>query len=193
MADAINFPGSNFTFTAPPDRDDVRDLHSFRQHDGPCNVSCWELRPEELDEVNRTGKVFLSVMSGLSFYPTFVGSERMVRSVVVDYGKVWDRGPWPPAPGEGLPRALFAANFVATEDPAIVHQKWNEWPEARRKARVQAAEVRGYALSPAAIDRAVAAMTPHVSEEMDDGMRRAWLSDLAFEAINAALQNGDRA
>lgn len=98
MADAINFPGSNFTFSAPPDRDDVRDLQTFRQPDGPCNVSCWQLRPEELDEVNRTGCVFLSVMSGFSFYPAFVGAESVVRGVVVDYGKVWDRGPYPPAP-----------------------------------------------------------------------------------------------
>lgn len=195
MADAVNFPGSNFTFMAPPDRDDVRDLHSFRQHDGPCNVSCWELRPDELDEVNRTGKVFLSVMSGLSFYPAFVGSESVVRSVAVDYGKVWDRGPWPPAPprADGLPRALFAANFTVTEDPAVVDEKWAEWNDSRRKARVQAACARAYALSPEAIARAVAAMTPLVSEDMDETMRRAWLADLAVEAINAALQDGDRA
>lgn len=195
MADAVNFPGSNFTFKAPPDRDDVRDLHSFRQHDGPCNVSCWELRPDELDEVNRSGKVFLSVMSGLSFFPAFLGSESVVRGVVVDYGKVWDRGPWPPAPPRagGLPRALFAANFIAIEDPAVVDEKWEEWNDSRRKARVQAACARGYALSPDAIARAVEAMTPLVSEDMDETMRRAWLADLAVEAINAALQDGDRA
>lgn len=194
MADAINFPGSNFTFTAPPDSDDVRDLHTFRQPEGPCNVSCWQLRPEELDEVNRTGCVFLSVMSGLHFYPAFVGAESVVRSVVVDYGKVWDRGPYPPDPvaAGGLPRALFAANFIATEDPSVVEEKWQEWPEARRAARVQAAEARGYALSPEAIARAVEAMTPHVSEDMDETMRRAWLTDLATVAINAALATGER-
>lgn len=195
MADAVNFPGSNFTFTAPPDRDDVRDLHTFRQHDGPCNVSCWELRPEEVDEVNRTGKVFLSVMSGLSFYPAFVGSESVVRSVVVDYGKVWDRGDvvsCSPDAG-GLPRALFAANFIATENTAVIDEKWEEWNDSRRKARVQAACARSYALSPLAIARAVEAMTPLVSEDMDEAMRRAWLADLAVEAINAALQDGDRA
>lgn len=193
MADAVKFRGSNFTFTAPPDRDDVRDLHTFRQHGGPCNVSCWELRPDELDEVIRTGKVFLSVMSGMSFYPAFVGSESVVRSVVVDYGKVWDRGDVVSCapPDGGLPRALFNADFVATEDPAVVEEKWQEWPEARRRARVQAAEARIYMLSPEAITRAVAAMTPHVNEDMDEQMRTAWLSDLAFEAINAALQNGD--
>lgn len=196
MADAINFPGSNFTFKAPPDREDVGDLHTFRQHDGPSNVSCWQLRPDELDEVNRSGgKIFLSVMSGIIFYPAFVGSESVVRSVVVDYGKVWDRGEvvsCAPA-GGGLPRALFNANFMATEDSAVVDEKWQEWPDARRRARVQASEARAYLLSPEAIVRAVEAMSPHVSEHMDEQMRRAWLSDLAFEAINAALRNGDRA
>lgn len=193
MADAINFPGSNFTFTAPSGREDVRDLHTFRQPEGPCNVSCWRLRPEELDEVNRTGCVFLSVMSGFSFYPTFVGAESVVRSVVVDYGRVWDRGPWPPAPAaaDGLPRALFAANFVVTEDPAVVDEKWAEWNDSRRKARVQAACARAYALSPEARERAIAAMTPLVSEDMDDAMRRAWLADLAHAAVSAALATGD--
>ena len=195
MADAINFPGSNFTFTAPPERDDVRDLHTFRQPDGPCNVSCWKLRPEDLDEVNRTGCVFLSVMSGLQFYPAFVGAESVVRGVVVDYGKVWDRGPYPPAPvaAGGLPRALFAANFPAIEDPYIIDEKWREWPEARQKARVQAAEARIYALSPTAIARAVEAMTPMVNEDMDEEMRRAWLSDLAYAAVSAALAAGEAA
>lgn len=195
MADAINFPGSNFTFTAPPDREDVRDLHTFRQPEGPCNVSCWELRPAELDEINRTGKVFLSVMSGMRFYPAFLGSESVVRSVVVDYGKVWDRGDVVSCapPHGGLPRALFAANFIATENPAIIDEKWEEWNDSRRKARVQAACARGYALSPEAIERAIAAMSPHVSEYMDEGMRRAWLADLAFAAVNAALATGDEA
>jgi len=92
MAHAVNFPGSNFTFTAPPDRDDIGDLHTFRQHDGPCNVSCWQLTPKELEEINRSGgKVFLSVMSGRVFFPAFVGSESVVRSVVVDYGRPWAR------------------------------------------------------------------------------------------------------
>lgn len=196
MADAINFPGSNFTFTAPPERDDVRDLHTFRQPEGPCNVSCWQLRPEELDEVARTGCVFLSVMSGLHFYPAFVGSESVVRSVVVDYGKVWDRGPWPPAIATragGLPRAIFSASFCPTEDPAVVDEKWNEWESARRRARVQAASARTYALSPEALERAIAAMTPHVNDDMDENMRRAWLTDLAFAAVSAALATGDEA
>ena len=91
MAYAVNFKGSNFSFKAPEGREDVSDLHTFRQPGGPCNVSCWELSAEELAEVNRTGRVFLSVMSGSIFYPVFVGTEDVVRSVVVDYGPLWER------------------------------------------------------------------------------------------------------
>lgn len=95
MAEAVDFPGSNFRFLAPPGRDDVADLHTFRQPGGPCNVSCWKLTPEELEEVVRTGRVFLSVMSGPAFYPAFLGSESVVRGVAVDYGPVWARSTEP--------------------------------------------------------------------------------------------------
>lgn len=91
MAEAVHFPGANFTFLAPEGREDVGDLHTFRQESGPANVSCWRLSPDELEEINRTGCVWLTVMSGRTFYPAFVGSETTCRSVVVDYGQVWKR------------------------------------------------------------------------------------------------------
>lgn len=93
MAEAIHFPGANFVFKAPPGRDDIRDLHTFRQHDGPSNVSCWRFTPEELAEVNRTGCCFLTVMSHHMFFPAFVGTEDTVRSVIIDYGSVWKKVP----------------------------------------------------------------------------------------------------
>lgn len=92
MAEAIPFPGANFVFAAPEGRDDIVDLHTFRQPNGPANVSCWHLTAEELAEINRTGCVFLSVMSGRLFFPAFVGSESTVRALVVDCGAVWERG-----------------------------------------------------------------------------------------------------
>jgi hypothetical protein len=91
MAHPVKFAGSNFTFLAPPDRDDIGDLHTFRQPNGPANVSCWQLTADELEEVIRTGRVFISVNSGRIFFPVFVGSESVCRSVVVDSGAVWVR------------------------------------------------------------------------------------------------------
>lgn len=89
MGRPADFPGSNFTFLAPPGRDDVCDLHVFRR--GPANVSAWQLSPEELEEVNRTGKVFLSILSGDIFFPVAVGSEESIRLMVADFGPVWPR------------------------------------------------------------------------------------------------------
>lgn len=92
MAEAVYFPGANFMFTAPAGREDVSDLHAFRQPNGPANVSCWRLSADELEEINRTGCVFSTIQSGRIFYPSFVGSETSVRALVADTGAVWERG-----------------------------------------------------------------------------------------------------
>ncbi|MBN9143714.1 MULTISPECIES: hypothetical protein [Alphaproteobacteria] len=89
MAEPISFPGANFTFMG--DGEVVVDLHVFRQPRGPANVSCWRLSPEELEEINRTGCIFQTVMSGSILYPCFVGSESATRALVVDTGPVWIR------------------------------------------------------------------------------------------------------
>ncbi|CAN5338160.1 hypothetical protein BH10PSE12_BH10PSE12_02990 [soil metagenome] len=88
MAFAVEFAGWNKVYGPPPGRDDVAPRH-FVFVNGACIVSCWELSDEELAEVNRTRRVFVSSMSGMTLFPMFVGAESVVRSVVVDYGKVW--------------------------------------------------------------------------------------------------------
>ena len=88
MAAAVDFRGSNFTFMPPKGEEHrVGTLPVFRN--GTCIVSCWELSEEEIAEIVKTKKVFLSSWSGLSMFPAFVGSESVVRSVVVDFGKIW--------------------------------------------------------------------------------------------------------
>lgn len=87
MAHGINFAGSNKVFAAPPGRDDVQDLHVFVN--GACIVSCWEPTDAEIEEIVRTRKIFLSSFSGNTLFPVFLGSESVVRSVVVDYGAIW--------------------------------------------------------------------------------------------------------
>lgn len=89
MAKPISFLGANFIF--PSDGKLLLDQMIFRQPCGPANVSCWRLTPEELAEINRTGCVFLTVMSGSILYPCFVGSENETHAVVADTGPVWDR------------------------------------------------------------------------------------------------------
>lgn len=89
MAEARHFPGANFVFTAPEGRNDVVDLFVFRQPDGPCNVSCWHLSADEIEEIVRTGTVWLSTLSGRNFAPAFVGSETTARRLVSQYGPEW--------------------------------------------------------------------------------------------------------
>ena len=90
MANPVRFEGANKVYGPPSGRDDVGTLHTFCN--GTCIVSAWELTDEELAEITRTRRVFLSVMSGTVLYPLFVGSESVVRSVVVDYGAIWTKG-----------------------------------------------------------------------------------------------------
>ncbi len=87
MATGVDFKGSNIVYSGKSVGDDVADLHVFAN--GAAIVSCWELSDEEIEEIVRTRRVFHSSFSGQTLYPVFVGSESVVRSVVVDYGAIW--------------------------------------------------------------------------------------------------------
>jgi hypothetical protein len=65
------FPEMNFTFGAPPGREDeVIPLPCLRT---PGRiVSCWELSAAELAEVRRTGRVWLSYWTPGAPTPVFV-------------------------------------------------------------------------------------------------------------------------
>ncbi|MCC2608374.1 hypothetical protein [Neorhizobium petrolearium] len=89
MGQPVAFQGANMVLRAPKGQEEtVQDLHTFTN--GLCSVSCWELSAEELAEVTRTGRIFLSVFSGRTQPPVFLGSENTVRDVCADYG-VWRR------------------------------------------------------------------------------------------------------
>lgn len=91
MAEPIDFEGSTDHFGPPPGHEeDIGWLHCFRN--GIVVVSAWKLSPEELAEVNANGGVvFMSVRSGQDVFPVFVGTEKVVASVVVDEGGVWKK------------------------------------------------------------------------------------------------------
>lgn len=88
MSAPIKFKGHNRVLSPPPGSENVLPLPIFRN--GKCCVSCWELTQEELAEINRTGRVYVSIFSGKTQPPVFVGSETTVREVVADYG-LWKR------------------------------------------------------------------------------------------------------
>ena len=90
MAEAIQWYGANKVLQSPKDFGSVIDISVF--NNGKCSVSCWKLTPEELaDVVQNGGHIFVTVLGGPSQYPMFVGSEENVRSVVADFGKVWNK------------------------------------------------------------------------------------------------------
>lgn len=74
MATPIEFPESNTVLKAAPGTEEwVRDLPIFRQglsflpngvRMDQCVVSCWELSPEELAEVVKTGKIYFQCFGG---------------------------------------------------------------------------------------------------------------------------------
>lgn len=70
MANAVGFQGADFTFAAPKGSEDrVHDLHVAKFDDH--TVSCWRLTPEELEQVQKTGVVWLQIM-GHGMYPVYV-------------------------------------------------------------------------------------------------------------------------
>lgn len=90
MGAPVQFEGANMLLRAPEGAENVSNMHTFTN--GMCSVSCWELSADELAEINRTGRIYLSVFSGRTQPPVFVGDEETVRSIVVDFGGVWRRG-----------------------------------------------------------------------------------------------------
>jgi hypothetical protein len=66
----IIFDQANHTLKAPPGADevtkmDILDLPVFRGKDAndmPVVRSCWQCSPEEIMEIRKTGKIYLSVM-----------------------------------------------------------------------------------------------------------------------------------
>lgn len=91
MGYPADFTGANFTYGPPPGREEtVGSLRVFKN--GRCIVSAWDLTDDELAEIVRTRRVFLSVFSGDVLFPVFVGSEFTTRSCVLDTGPVWKKG-----------------------------------------------------------------------------------------------------
>lgn len=83
MAQPTDFEGANLSLGAPRGRDDVAELRVMKNRQSV--VSCWELSPEELAEVMRTGKVYLAVM-GENMAPAYVASETEMRLFTADFG-----------------------------------------------------------------------------------------------------------
>jgi hypothetical protein len=89
MAKAIKFEGSNRVLGPPRGvtEEQCQSLHTFSN--GVCSVSCWEFSDKEIEDIIRTRRAFVSLWSGYSQPPVFIGTESAVHKVVADFGKVW--------------------------------------------------------------------------------------------------------
>jgi hypothetical protein len=87
MAEGVHFHGANMRLGPPRGAENVEPLHTYTN--GTCSVSCWQLSEEELAEINRTGCVYVSILSGRTQPPVFVAPESIMRGFLVDYGGTW--------------------------------------------------------------------------------------------------------
>jgi hypothetical protein len=89
MARSVAFEGYNTTLGAPKGEEDTVDaMHAF--DNGSAITSCWELSPFEMEEVLRTGRIYLTIMSRTVF-PSFIGGEMQTRDITSNCGKCFPR------------------------------------------------------------------------------------------------------
>lgn len=70
---SVDFPESNFTFSKPPDMTDEQcmPLQVWKGNDGggfPVIISKWSLSAEDLEEIQKTGSVYL-IITGTGMPP----------------------------------------------------------------------------------------------------------------------------
>lgn len=89
MSKPVEWSGSNKVLTPPKGttEEQVSRMEIFTNN--VICVSKWELSRETIEEVLKTGCLFISVISGSTQPPIFIGSHDEVRALAVDYGPVW--------------------------------------------------------------------------------------------------------
>jgi hypothetical protein len=85
MAKSVKFDGAN-KYYGPPDGKEDAVLGAWAHTNGVTVTLCWEMTPEELTEIARTGKVWVSHFTGGHLFPHYIGTEDGVRDVNADYG-----------------------------------------------------------------------------------------------------------
>lgn len=89
MAHPVNFIGVNRNYVAAPGEEDRVGTLPVRR-EGAVTISCWELTPEELEKVKRTGRIYLGVF-GTGQPPVYVGDEATTREACIDFGCILPR------------------------------------------------------------------------------------------------------
>lgn len=89
MSSPVLWEGANKLLGPPKtyEEEQVQSMAVFTN--GVICVSKWKLSDAAIKELNETGCLFISVISGESQPPIFIGSEQECKALAVDYGKVW--------------------------------------------------------------------------------------------------------
>lgn len=89
MSKPIDWEGANKTLNPPKgyEQEQVISMRIFSN--GVVCVSKWKLSQQAIDEINNTGCLFVSLISGNTQPPVFIGSEEECKALAVDYGAVW--------------------------------------------------------------------------------------------------------
>lgn len=90
MAHPIKFNGMNYELSKPKGMDDLQcsSLPVFRNEIN-C-VSCWEFTDEEIQEIIKTKRIYVSLWSGFTQPPILLGTEDAIREAIADNG-VWSK------------------------------------------------------------------------------------------------------
>lgn len=89
MSYPVDWNGANKILGPPKgyEEDQVCKMAIFTN--GVVCVSKWQLSPEALKYAIETGCLFISIISGQTQPPIFIGNEEECKAIAVDYGKVW--------------------------------------------------------------------------------------------------------
>jgi acyl-ACP thioesterase len=96
MAECIPFDGINKHFVPPHMPEEEFGPHPRPQMWGYSNgivtYTRWELTPEEVMEIAKTGEVWIVSRNGKEAQrPTWVGSRSTIKQMCADFGRLWKR------------------------------------------------------------------------------------------------------
>ncbi len=84
MGHSADFVGVNARLLAPSGQEETcNTLHVFRNR--AMVVSCWTFSPEEMEQIIRTGRVYVAI-AGVTQPPTYVAGEDAMRAFTAEYG-----------------------------------------------------------------------------------------------------------
>lgn len=89
MSKPVLWEGSNKLLSPPKNYEEEQVCSMAVFTNGVVCVSKWQLSEEAIKYLNETGCIFISVISGQTQPPIFIGSEEECKAIAVDYGKVW--------------------------------------------------------------------------------------------------------